>query len=159
MEDIDQMLSSQRQEEKSVEFSIGDVIKSIKIYADYIHNQVHTSTFSNESNAIDERQQRMLNTYFALSKAQVKAYNNEPYVAQIYVSSLQEKDYVDFVRKSLTHFILKRTHYPYLKLEVYVLNEQDNARGSSPWQRYEIMKKQSPAIETLKNVFDCEIKY
>ncbi len=165
LEDINKVLTEQKKQEKEVVFSISDVSKSIRVYADYLRNKTHiqpvnTEEDNPEDNVMDERQKMFTNVYFTLLNVQVRSYKNTPFVAHLFVSSEQERQTINLVLKHMTNFISKRNSYPYLKLEVFIINQQENTSiGSTPMERYLAMKKQSPAIEILKNVFNCELKF
>ena len=186
LDDADRILKKSKKAEKPVVFSLDDVRKSIYIYAEDIKSK--TSDISNDfddtaqdinecsencvedsyqaSNNSDNKKkevdqtQNLINIYFAISKAKIKPYKDQQFVVQLFVETQQEKNAIDSVRKDLTQFIVKRYHYPYFKIDIVVSDEfADKSVAYTPVEKFRELKKVAPAIEILKNVFDCEIKY
>lgn len=156
-----------------------DVRKSIKIFIDNIRSQIRDidcnleygetkETEKIEEKVIEEKEndfiikhnQELINLNIALSKAIIKPYKDESFLAQIFVDTQEKKDTIDSIRKELTQFIMQRTHYPFMKLEV--IASTSNKHGTSattPVERFKLLMKSSPAIDLLRENFKCDIKY
>ena len=162
------MLQKTKKNTEVAEFSIDDVRKSIKVYADMVHSKTvadkdterNVQDYGQNGEIIDGKNQEYINIFFALTRSKVQQYEDKPFIAQILVSTQEDKDIIDGIRKELTQFIIKRAHYEYLKLEVITDDKTaDNNIPYSPVDKYRYLFDKYPAIEILKDNFKCEIKY
>ncbi len=154
-----------------------EVRKSIKVFVEDIRKKIQDNspimseidtTLQEDENieypSISMEQQlqnqKLIDVEIALSKAEIKPYNNEEFLAQIFVETQERKDIIDSIRKDLTQFIIKRTHYPHMKLDVIALNPEERQNiPTTPVERFTFLMRESPAINLLKENFKCEIKY
>ena len=178
MSEADRLIKASVKPEKAVVFSMDEVRKSINIFAESVHGKTKDKSDADSSytyggedaeeenyttqdnNAANTENQRLINIYIALSKAKVQTYKDEPFIAQLSVPTSEDKQAIDSVRKELTQFIMQRTHYPHMKLEI-ITQDADSTKSIiySPVDKFAFLMKQSPAIEKLKDNFKCEIKY
>ena len=71
----------------------------------------------------------------------------------------EKKDIIDEFRKDLTQFIIKRTRYPRMKIEIIAQHGKEKIVATTPVERFNFLQKISPSITLLKDNFKCEIKY
>ncbi|MBR1774180.1 MAG: hypothetical protein IJ759_01515 [Bacteroidales bacterium] len=156
-----------------------EVRKSIKMFIEDISNQIEDKDYSAETSYQDgnteyqdedtaeenndlkiDKNQFLINLTLALSKAEIKPYKDTSFLAQMFVDTQEKKDIIDSIRKKLTQFIMRRTHYPHMKLEVIALNpDERKITATTPVERFRVLMKTAPAINLLKENFKCEIKY
>lgn len=156
-----------------------DVRKSIKIYTESVRKQIKDipDTEDAEDYSVSmpdgeggmqenpipdagDRNQQLINLNIALTQAEIKPYKDEAFLAQIFVQTQEQKDCIDNIRKELTQFIMQRNHYPHMKLEIFTVNPDGMKKMLySPIDKFKFIMESSPAIETLKENFKCDIKY
>lgn len=156
-----------------------EVRKSIKMYMEQIGKKINTADnldenneenydYNNADNPNTEQvsdnyenneKQRLIDLKVAMQDAQIKPYKDEDFLAQIFVSTQEKKDIIDEFRKDLTQFIIKRTRYPRMKIEIIAEYGKEKIVATSPVERFNFLQKISPSITLLKDNFKCEIKY
>lgn len=161
-----------------VSFSLDDVQKAINEYISRIRQQIDKNNINNINNSNDseedyntnneeyihsteaERNQALINLEMALMDCEIKGYKNEPFLVQMFVPSQDRKDIIDNVHKEITRFVISQCSYPQFRLEVINTNPNDKKIiATSPIDRFKVLMEISPAINTLKEKFKCEIKY
>ena len=174
----DNLLRVQKEKAKAKEtviFSLEDVQKAINEYISKIRQQIDKNNINNSNDSEEdyntnneeyihsneaERNQTLINLEMALMDGEIKGYKNEPFLVQMFVPSQDKKDIIDSVHKEITRFVMSQCGYPQFRLEVINTNPNDKkVIATSPIERFKVLMEISPAINTLKEKFKCEIKY
>lgn len=104
--------------------------------------------------------QKLINLYKALDTAKIKPYKDSPYVIEVYVQTMEDKNLIDNIKRSLTQDIMKDLGYPTFRIEVIdTSGESNKALPYSPIDKFNYFKKTTPAIELLRESFNADIKH